>query len=182
MGKGLTLILGGARSGKSRHAQELALERDLPVLFVATATAGDAEMASRIAAHRAGRPGDWETLEAPLQVGEAILKQKPDGLVLVDCLTLLANNVLSSLPEGTSQEEYQAALDNEIEALLAAYRETDAEWLVISNEVGLGLVPPYPAGRMYRDALGQANQRVAQAADEVVFLVAGVPMRIKNNK
>ena len=179
MGKRLTLILGGARSGKSQHAQQLAAESGLPVLFVATATAGDEEMTSRIAAHQASRSKAWQTLEAPRQVGKAILERKPGGLVLVDCLTLLASNVLGSFAEAVEQEIFESAMDQEMEALLGAYRQTEAEWLVISNEVGLGIVPAYPAGRMYRDALGRANQRIALAADCVVFMAAGIPMKIK---
>lgn len=174
------MILGGARSGKSRHAQQLAVESGKKVLFVATAEAGDEEMRQRIAAHRLSRPPEWETLEAPLQVGRAILARQPQGLVLVDCLTLLASNVLGSLREPVEQQEYEAALEAELDGLLEAYRRTQSEWLVISNEVGLGIVPATSAGRLYRDALGGANQRLAQAADEVVLLVAGIPLGVKS--
>ena len=179
MGNRLTLILGGARSGKSQHAQQLAVESGKAVLFVATAEAGDQEMAERIEAHRLSRPQAWETLEAALGVGKAILERNPSGLVLMDCLTLLASNVLGQFSEPYQPREYGAALDDEIEGLLEAYRQTRAEWLVISNEVGLGVVPATPAGRLYRDALGRANQRVAQDADEVVLMVAGLAVKIK---
>jgi adenosylcobinamide kinase/adenosylcobinamide-phosphate guanylyltransferase len=181
MGKRLTFILGGARSGKSTHAQRLAAERGNDVLYVATAEAGDDEMAARIAAHRAERPAHWRTLEAPRQVGSAIRVVAGDaGVVLIDCLTLLANNVIAPLPEPVTAEAAEAALNAEVDELLAAYSESEAEWIVISNEVGLGLVPPYPLGRAYRDALGRANQRLAAAADEVVFMVAGLPMQVKS--
>ena len=179
MGRRLTFILGGARSGKSQYAQQLAAESGKRVLFVATAEAGDEEMTERIAAHRASRPQAWETLEAPRQVGKAILERNPSGLVLVDCLTLLASNVLGQFTEPFEQREYEVALDEEIEGLLEVFRQTLAEWLVISNEVGLGVVPASAAGRLYRDALGRANQRLAQAADEVVLMVAGIAVKIK---
>ncbi len=178
----MTLILGGARSGKSALAQKMALQSGRPVLYVATATAGDEEMAARIAAHQAERPAHWHTLEAPLRVGAAIAAAKPAGadLVLVDCLTLLANNVLAPLPEAISSAEADAALAAEVDGLLAAYMASSSEWIIVSNEVGLGLVPPYPLGRLYRDALGRANQRLAAAADEVLFMVAGLPLVLKS--
>ena len=179
MGKRMTLILGGARQ-PARAVMPSSSPWNAACRLCSWPQPRRATQRWRAASPPTGPPpGDWETLEAPLQVGQAILGRKPSGLVLVDCLTLLANNVLSSLPEPASQERYQEAMEREIEALLAAYHQTGAEWLVISNEVGLGLVPPYPSGRMYRDILGQANQRVAQVADEVVFLVAGLPMRLK---
>jgi len=180
MSRKLTLILGGARSGKSALAQKLAAERRRDVLYVATATAGDDEMAARIAAHRAERPAHWRTLEAPTQVGNAIRAAAGQAeVVLVDCLTLLANNVLAVLPETVPAEVAEAALGAEVDQLLAAYRAGAAEWLVVSNEVGLGLVPPYPLGRTYRDALGRANQRLASEADQVLFMVAGLPLTLK---
>lgn len=179
MGKKLTFIMGGARSGKSRYAQQMAEESGKTVLFVATATAGDEEMAARIRTHRASRPAGWQTLEAPLHVGQAIRQAPQTGLILVDCLTLLASNVLMELPESTQEAEYEAALMVEIDDLIGAYWESAAEWVVISNEVGLGLVPPYPMGRMYRDALGKANQRLAQEAGVVYFMVAGIPLAVK---
>jgi len=186
MPKQLTLILGGARSGKTRHALKLAAERARDVLYVATAEAGDADMAARIAAHRAERPAHWRTLEAPRQVGHAIAQhlaqvaahESPQVIVL-DCVTLLASNVIIPLPEPVSEASAQAALEAEIDALLAAYAAGAAAWLVISNEVGSGIVPAYPLGRVYRDALGRANQRLAEAADEVLLMVAGLPLRLK---
>ncbi len=178
--KTLTLILGGARSGKSTHAQQLARERGGDdVLFVATAQALDDEMGTRIAAHRADRPAAWRTLEAPRHVGEAISQAGPCDVVLVDCLTLLVSNTVLALPESASAVEAEAAALAEVEELIAEYRRGEASWIVISNEVGLGLVPPYPMGRAYRDALGRANQRLAAEADEVWFMVAGIPMKVK---
>lgn len=194
MGKSLTFILGGARSGKSTYALDLARERlaqtktEAPLeagyrlTFVATGLAFDDEMKQRIAAHRQERPADWYTLEAPTQVGSAIrICTVVTRFLILDCLTLLANNVILGLPdpENAPSETVQALLDAEIDGLLRAYQESQAEWIVVSNEVGLGLVPPYPLGRVYRDALGRANQRVARAADRVVFMVAGLPMLVK---
>lgn len=179
MGKRLTLILGGARSGKSAYAEAYCKQRGEAVLFVATATAMDEEMELRIANHRASRPEHWLTLEAPIQVGQAIRSVPPTPLVLLDCLTLLATNVLLGLPEGVQEREYQRALDEEVDALLAAYAAHPGEWLIVSNEVGMGLVPPYPLGRLFRDGLGRANQRLAAAADSVLLMVAGIPMRVK---
>lgn len=180
MPKRLTFILGGARSGKSAYAQKLAAERGGRVLYVATAQPGDDDMVSRITAHRAERPDHWLTLEAPSNVGDAI-RNTPDApdVILLDCLTLLASNVIVPLPEPVTETAASAALDREIDGLLAAYRDSGAEWIVISNEVGLGIVPAYALGRVYRDALGRANQRLAAAADEVLFMVAGLPMRVK---
>lgn len=186
MGKKLTLILGGARSGKSDYAQKLAEAHPGPVLFAATATAFDEEMATRIRKHQSERPASWRTLEAPVRVGQA-LQNQPDlpGLVLIDCLTLLANNVIFDLPNpedvgaGKAAHAAQAALDEEVDELLAAYSAGSADWLIVSNEVGLGLVPAYPLGRVYRDVLGRANQRLAQAADRVLFMVAGLPLTVK---
>jgi adenosylcobinamide kinase/adenosylcobinamide-phosphate guanylyltransferase len=179
MTRSLTLILGGARSGKSAYAERLAPRLGGRILYVATAEAGDDEMAERIAAHRAGRPAGWTTLEAPRGVGPAIQGANEHDVVLLDCLTLLANNVIVPLPEPISAAEAEAALRREVDGLLAAYTAGRAAWLVITNEVGLGLVPPYPLGRVYRDALGRANQQLAAAADHVYFMVAGLPLVLK---
>ncbi|GIV70012.1 MAG: adenosylcobinamide kinase/adenosylcobinamide phosphate guanyltransferase [Caldilinea sp.] len=182
MRKQFTLILGGARSGKSSYAEAQAAALDGGVLYVATAEAWDEEMAARIAAHRSQRPATWRTLEAPRQIGAAIAAAlTPDvACVVVDCITLLASNVLLSLPEKSDEATAANALLAEIDALLAAYAQSNATWFVVSNEVGLGIVPAYPLGRHYRDALGRANQRLAAAADRVVFMVAGLPMTIKS--
>lgn len=183
MGKQLTLILGGARSGKSSYAEQLAAQRGRRVTYVATAQAWDEEMALRIRNHQAQRAVDWTTIEAPTQVGERLaLAEAAAGdwdVVLVDCLTLLASNVILALPEPVEIPAAEAALRAEIDALLAAYAASSASWIVVSNEVGLGIVPAYPLGRVYRDALGRANQQLAATADEVLFMVAGLPMRVK---
>jgi adenosylcobinamide kinase/adenosylcobinamide-phosphate guanylyltransferase len=180
MGQHFTLILGGARSGKSAYAQRLAAEHGRVVLYVATAEARDAEMAARIAAHRAERPAHWHSLETPQAVGATIQAcgLSPE-VILLDCLTLLASNVITPFPEPVTVEAAESALSVEVESLLAAYAASAAQWIVVSNEVGLGLVPLYPLGRAYRDALGRANQRLAAIADEVLFMVAGLPLKLK---
>jgi adenosylcobinamide kinase/adenosylcobinamide-phosphate guanylyltransferase len=175
---GMTLILGGARSGKSALAEKIARDSDTSVLFVATATAGDEEMALRIRRHRASRPAGWQTLEAPLDVGRS-LKTAGAGVVIVDCITLLINNILLSLPENTPEDTVMEKVRAEMDDLIAAQVRLGGRWLVVSNEVGLGLVPPYPLGRLYRDALGRANQILAAAAERVIFMVAGLPLTMK---
>ena len=180
----LTFVLGGARSGKSRHAQELA-ERAVGrdgggVLYVATAAAGDGEMAARIARHRASRPAGWTTVEEPLRVSAAVARAGAGtGAILVDCLTLLVSNLLLA-HEAEGDEAAEAAVLAEVGALLAAARAAAAERVIlVANEVGLGVVPAYPLGRAFRDAAGRVNQLVAREADEVHFLVAGLVQRLK---
>jgi len=181
MSRSLTLILGGARSGKSTYAERQAAAAGSRVLYMATAEAWDDEMRARIAAHRAQRPASWRTVESPRLVGAAARAalEHDTQAVLVDCLTLLASNVIIALPEGSDEQAATTALDQELNALLAAYEESDAAWFVVSNEVGLGIVPAYPLGRIYRDTLGRGNQRLAAVADRVIFMVAGLPMTVK---
>ncbi len=175
------LILGGARSGKSDYAQRLAGETGRPVLYVATATAGDEEMAERIARHRAARPAHWRTVEAPVGVGRALAEVLEDGeVVLLDCLTLLVANLLMELGESADADVLEGRVTAELEDLLTVCAAHRADLIVVSNEVGMGLVPPYPMGRVYRDVLGQANQWLAARADRVIFMVAGLPMVVKS--
>jgi adenosylcobinamide kinase/adenosylcobinamide-phosphate guanylyltransferase len=185
----LVLVIGGARSGKSRYAEDLASQFGEQVLYVATARAGDPEMEARIAAHRESRPSSWHTLEATSQVGQAIRKAllaTSADVVVLDCLTLLVSNVLLGdawLSEGDYEEmDGNAAakrVDRELDSLVATFQDGSVPWIVVSNEVGWGLVPPYPAGRVYRDLLGWANQRLAATADRVYLLVAGIPVDVK---
>jgi adenosylcobinamide kinase / adenosylcobinamide-phosphate guanylyltransferase len=180
MNKKFTLILGGARSGKSSYAERIAHDSSGLVLYVATAEAGDEEMVARVAAHQASRPDTWQTLEVPMGVGSAVMAiSEKIKLVLLDCMTLLSTNVLLSFPEPQDQEQVDRALAAEVDELFKAYESGDASWIVVSNEVGLGLVPPYPLGRVYRDALGRANQQMARRADEVLFMVSGLPLKLK---
>lgn len=180
MGRQLIFLLGGARSGKSTYAENWAKTHGGRVLFVATGQAQDEEMAQRIARHRAERPAEWTTLEAPFHAARQIADYEAGhDVILLDCLTLLAANVLLGLPEDCTQETADEALLSEINALIEIYAASKAVWLVISNEVGMGVVPPTRLGRFYRDMLGRANQRMAAAADEVLLLVAGLPWRLK---
>jgi len=180
---GLTLILGGARSGKSDYAQVLAetVSTD-SVLFVATAEARDPEMERRIEDHQRNRPPHWHTLEAHRSVGRAIrdVVQEQDGIdtILVDCLTVLTSNLLMD-SEDVFAEEIEQALTEEVQEIVRCAEELSTPIIVVSNEVGWGLVPPYPLGRAYRDLLGRANQTLARAADQVILLVAGIPQTLK---
>ena len=199
MGK-LTLILGGARSGKSTFAEERARELGgESVLYVATSEAKDAEMQGRVEKHRSGRPSAWGTVEAPRNVAQALRQAQDSALrqersaakvILLDCVTFLVANHLmdAAAPEGDPFDDprsdpfdvkIEADVVAEVEALVAYVRETEADVLVVSNEVGLGVVPPYELGRVYRDILGRANQILARHADEVLLLVAGIPMKVK---
>lgn len=180
MAKRLIFLLGGARSGKSHYAETWARERGKRVLFVATAQATDADMEGRIADHRASRPPDWHTLEAPQDTARQIAAASfaHDTLIL-DCVTLMTSNILLRLPESVSQKEANAAALCEVDRLLEVQAQSDATWLVVSNEAGMGVVPPTRLGNLYRDMLGRANQRIAAQADEVLLLVAGIPWRLK---
>jgi len=172
----LILILGGARSGKSTFAERLAAQRGTQITYLATATPGDDEMAERIAKHQAERSLAWRTVECPTDPAAAIRAHAHEtDCFLLDCATLLVSNLLVS-DEDTGEETVRRALD----ALLTAYREAGTDLLIVSNEVGLGLVPEYPLGRLYRDVLGRFNQQVAAAADAVYFLVAGLPLELKS--
>lgn len=183
----LTFILGGARSGKSHHAEQLAAELGGDsVLYVATAQPFDEEMKERIARHRAERPAEWGTLEAHQGIGEAIGRHlatdyPPASVVLIDCLTVLVSNVLLTFDD-PFEPAVEKAIDQELETLMQCIQQTPPHFIIVSNEVGLGLVPPYALGRAYRDLLGRANQRLAQLADTVLFMVAGVPMVVKESR
>jgi adenosylcobinamide kinase/adenosylcobinamide-phosphate guanylyltransferase len=173
------LILGGARSGKSSYAQSLAEATGQSVTFIATAQALDEEMSARIQKHRAERPANWETLEIPFEIASRV--QVKSNIVILDCVTLLISNLLMQFVKNDIVDEapYLAAVQKEINGLISLLRSSDQDWLIISNEVGMGLVPPYQMGRVYRDAIGWANQRLAREADKVIFMVAGIPTTIK---
>lgn len=177
----MTLILGGARSGKSRYAQELAAKSKKRVLFVATCEPLDEEMSARIKAHQRSRPRNWKTLETPTDVAKAMKDKIGDAeVVIIDCMTLLVSNLMGS--EEANAETLEKKVNAEMEELVAFIKTTNAHFIIVSNEVGLGLVPPYPAARVYRDALGMANQMLARNADEVYFMVAGIPMELKKEE
>jgi len=178
---GLTLVIGGARSGKSGYATGLAasLSQGGAVAYVATATADDDEMKARIARHRTERPAHWETIEEPYDVASALRGIKSGAhLALLDCMTLLVTNHLMQNTEMT-EKEFEHRINQVVDDLIVAARSLAIDVIVVSNEVGLSLVPEYPLGRLFRDVAGRANQRIAAAADRVVFMVAGIPMVIK---
>jgi adenosylcobinamide kinase/adenosylcobinamide-phosphate guanylyltransferase len=186
------LILGGARSGKSTYAEQKARELGGDsVLYVATSESKDEEMQQRVTKHRAERPHAWGTLEAPRDVAQALRQERSGArVVLLDCITfLVANHLMDAAapkenpfddPSGDPFDpQIEAKVVAEVEALVAYVQESDVELLAVSNEVGLGVVPPYELGRAYRDILGRANQILARYADEVQLLVAGIPMKVK---
>jgi adenosylcobinamide kinase / adenosylcobinamide-phosphate guanylyltransferase len=173
----LTLVLGGARSGKSRFAEALVEGAAACGTYCATAEPGDEEMAARIAAHRARRDGGgrgafWRTIESPLAVADAIAAEaNPERPLLVDCLTLWLSNLLMA----------EAPIDEEFAKLRAALCDAAGPIVLVANEVGLGLVPETPLGRRFRDAAGRLNQDIAALADRVVFVAAGLPLVLKDS-
>jgi adenosylcobinamide kinase / adenosylcobinamide-phosphate guanylyltransferase len=176
MNKELILIMGGARSGKSSFAQRLAKSVTGKVIFLATAQAGDDEMTERIARHKASRPATWQTVEEPLEIASALQREAATtDVVIIDCLTLWLNNLL--LKESGASE---AEVLDKVDSLLDVYQRGNAVYIIVSGEVGLGLVPPYPLGRLYRDILGWMNQKVAGRADKVFLMVAGIPLELKS--
>ncbi|MBS0527223.1 MAG: bifunctional adenosylcobinamide kinase/adenosylcobinamide-phosphate guanylyltransferase [Proteobacteria bacterium] len=172
----VTLVLGGARSGKSTHAEKLATGSlygapPQPAVYIATAQAGDVEMATRIAAHRLRRGSHWKTLEEPLKLDEALAAAAAHGRpVLVDCLTLWLTNVM------LSGGDVDAATDD----LLRALEGLAVPVVFVSNEVGLGIVPDTPLGRAFRDAQGRLNMRMADRADRVILMTAGLSLTLKD--
>lgn len=166
----IRLILGGARSGKSRQAEQLAQASGLEVIYIATAQAQDREMHERINRHRDDRPLHWTTIEEPLQLAAVILShQAPDRCLLIDCLTLWVTNQLLA----------GADMHAEREALCAALRNARGEIILVSNETGMGIVPMGELNRRFTDEAGWLNQSAAALADQVVLTVAGIPMRLK---
>lgn len=171
--KTVTLVLGGVRSGKSRWALELAAEA-ARVAFIATAQPLDGEMAEKIRHHREGRPSHWQTFEEPLEIGRAIAEHAAAfDVLLVDCLTVFVANL-----QAVADADPMRAT-RRIEEFLESLRTLPSSVVLVSNEVGSGVVPPYLAGRRFRDALGELNQKVAGIADNVVLLVAGLPLALK---
>ena len=166
----VTLVLGGARSGKSRYAERLVEQAAAGGTYVATAEPGDDEMIARIAAHRGRRGTFWRTVEAPLALAAAIAEEAAaDRPLLIDCLTLWLSNLLLA----------GKCIEVEAAALAAALREAAGPIVLVANEVGLGLVPETPLGRRFRDEAGRLNQEVAALADRVVFVAAGLPLVLK---
>ena len=165
----VTLLLGGARSGKSHYAQQLGQQAER-VVFVATARAGDDEMRRKIDLHRHSRPQHWQTVEEPLALAETIAHHGPAcDLLIIDCLTFFAANLLEAGGDEPAS----------IDALCTALQSPPCSVVLVSNEVGMGVVPEYASGRRFRDLLGEMNQRVARVASDVLLLVAGLPLVLK---
>lgn len=201
----LTFILGGARSGKSSYAQGLAekieKERGGEVVYLATGSAGDEEMRERIVKHRKSRPGNWKTVEAECEVSKAIAEEcKQSSVIIVDCITLLITNIL--LAKGEDAEELAMKLESfeveklapefaselasleervltEVEHIIEKAKKTEADVIIVSNEVGTGIVPEYKLGRIFRDIAGRVHQLLAAEADEVYFITAGLAQKLK---
>lgn len=167
---GATLVLGGARSGKSRFAESLVLDSGLKPVYMATGRALDEEMSERIAVHQARRSAKWETVEEPLALADALLQCAFEGrAVLVDCLTLWVTNLMMA----------KADVMTECESVIAALPELKAPVVFVSNEVGLGIVPDNAEARAFRDLAGSVNQRMAIACQQAWFVAAGLPLKLK---
>lgn len=181
------LILGGVRSGKSRHAETQAARSKEPVVYIATARAdSDSEMAQRIAAHRQRRPAHWRTIEAPLELPEALDEHCRAGTtVIVDCLTLWLNNLLNELyaPEaplpGPASDAPTTPLQARLKRLLQAVEQSDGRLLLVSNETGFGVIPANALARRFCDVAGSLHQELARYCERVTLLVAGVPLPVK---
>jgi len=170
-----TLILGGARSGKSALAERLAMESGLAVSYIATAEALDDEMAARIARHRADRPQGWRTVEAPRALAFALAYEAaPERCLIIDCLTLWLTNLMLA--------EDAALLERERAALLEALPRLPGQILLVANEVGLGIVPDNALARRFRDEAGRLNQAIAALCDHVIFVAAGLPLTLKDER
>ena len=169
----VTLVLGGVRSGKSRYAHQLAAQWDR-VVFVATAKAVDDEMRAKIDRHRDDRPAEWLTVEETLELPTVLqMHDLESDVIVVDCLTIFAANLLETQGDG--------AIEQRVSALCEALQSVRCPVVLVSNEVGSGVVPASPLGRRYRDLLGELNQRVARVADDVVLIVAGLPLALKGH-
>ncbi|MGA2159280.1 MAG: bifunctional adenosylcobinamide kinase/adenosylcobinamide-phosphate guanylyltransferase [Dehalococcoidia bacterium] len=175
--KKIILILGGARSGKSTYAQQLASSKGEKILFCATAEPLDDDMRHRIEQHKKSRPSGWQTLEVSRDLGRVLgnLISRYDA-VIIDCITLLVSNCLQDAADPVQAEK---TVFEEIRALIKFIERRNSCYILVSNEVGDGLVPDNVLGRTYRDMLGKTNQLLAKAADEVYLMVAGIPLKVR---
>ncbi len=179
------LITGGIRSGKSRFAQELAKKAGGKVLFIATAEGRDEEMRERIEKHKRERPAGWRTVEAAINLVDKIKQELLDSnIVILDCLNMLISNILDSHVspvdmDNVSYQKLEKQIDSEIRDLEQCMQESKATFIIVSNEVGMGLVSLNKLGRYYQDLLGTANQRLSQFSGEVYLVISGIPVRIK---
>lgn len=180
----MTLVLGGIRSGKSQYAEKIAAGLGEKILYVATAEVwpGAGSMEYRVRKHRERRPANWPTLECPRHVAAAVrnsgLLEQVDGVIL-ECVTLLTSNTLYAQKDPTDYVPFQKALIEEIEALKALISQSSVPWVLVSSETGMGISQADPETRHYCDGLGIANQLLAKSADEVYFMVAGLPLTVK---
>lgn len=186
MGK-VTLITGGARSGKSTFGEEMAKKAGENILYVATAKAIDEEMKDRIKRHRERRPDNWDTLEAYRDL-DKLLPERSGNYhgILLDCITIMSTNIIFDEPVMLQDEipfedmlRTEEVLMEEIDRLINSFKNLKTDLIMVTNEVGMGLVPEYPLSRFYRDALGRVNQKLGRAADEVWLVVSGIPMKVK---
>ena len=173
-----TLITGGVRSGKSRFAEQRALQHGAPLCYLATAQALDGEMDERISRHRARRGNDWQTVEEPLALPQTLARL--DGscnAILVDCITLWLTNLL--LMRERTDAELEEVLLGDVHRLATTLRGMGTPVLLVTNEVGMGIVPEHHLGRLFRDIAGQANQILAATCSEVYALISGIPLKLK---
>ncbi len=173
-------ITGGARSGKSSYAERLAASLGGSVTYIATAEPGDEEMLARIEQHRRRRPPEWTTVEEPREVAAVVerIGEQP-GVILIDCLTLLISNLLFGEGSGGDDRVALERVRREMQRLADAAWGCRAHVIMVSNEVGMGLVPPYPQGRLFRDAAGWTNQMMAARADKAILMVSGLALDLK---
>jgi adenosylcobinamide kinase/adenosylcobinamide-phosphate guanylyltransferase len=182
----ILLVTGGARSGKSRFAEQLIAGLGTEIVYIATATALDEEMADRIAKHRLQRPSTWRTIEAPVSPSTVIAAEGNQcNAMLLDCLTVMATNRMLAqavdwdCPQVSMLNAVEADVMSEIEGIIRAVGASRADLVAVTNEVGYGIVPASPMARFFRDCVGRVNQRMAEAAAEVYLVVSGIPVRIK---
>ncbi len=176
----LIFITGGARSGKSSFAEKVAAKTSKEVAYIAAGQPLDEEMAFRIKKHREKRINTWETYEEPIEVRKLVGRLGLEKeVILIDCLTLLISNLLLRKENKAKDPQWQEEILLEIKKLAEASYKVPAQVIIVSNEVGMGLVPETPLGRFYRDILGRANSIIADRADEVFMMVSGIPLKIK---
>lgn len=183
----IVMVTGGARSGKSSFAEDLCIKSKKKVAYIATSIPFDEGMKDRIKKHRLSRPGEWTTYELYRDVSKSIEDiSKGHGVVLLDCVTLLVNNLMFETEidwEKCGRDEIDAIesmIQNQISSLIDEIRKTDLKFIFVTNELGMGLVPEYRLSRIYRDIAGRVNQQIADMADEVYLVVSGIPVKIKD--
>ena len=180
MGK-IVLVTGGARSGKSRFAEQYAAKHGHRVAYIATAEIDDEEMKHRVKLHRERRPADWQTFEAPTHAEQALKEAgETHDMILFDCLTIYISNLLCALPDIEDSGRNCRLVSESIDRLIEQAKCNEGTAVFVTNEVGAGIVPEHRLAREYRDLAGLANQRMARAADEVYLVVCGLPVNVKD--